>query len=156
MDSKKTGAMKLKLPTILLATFFAACTPLVNAQSWTLLGPPSRHSHSAIWDPVSAQMIIFGGLQTFTNTDLNDLWLGKTSTNLSDSFSALTPTGTPPQGRYGHVATYDTNSNRMMIFCGALGLPAPCANDVCILDAATGRSGTPNWISVTPAGPAPV
>src|SRR5258708_22082499 len=120
MDSKKTGAMKLKLPRILLITFFAACIPLLNAQSWTLLGPPSRHSHSAVWDPVSAQMIIFGGVQTFTNTDLNDLWLGKTATNLNDSFSALAPTATAPQGRYGHVATFDSVSNRMTLFCGGL------------------------------------
>jgi len=149
--------MKLKLSGVLLITlFFAACTPLLNAQSWTLLGPPSRHSHSAVWDPVSAQMIIFGGLQTFTNTDLNDVWLGKTSTTLSDSFSALAPTGTPPQGRYGHVATYDPNSNRMTIFGGGLGLPAPCANDVWILDVANGRNGTPNWIAVSPTGAAPV
>lgn len=148
--------MKLKLPGILLIIFFAACTPLLNAQSWTLLGPPSRHSHSAVWDPVSAQMIIFGGLETFTNTDLNDVWLGKTSTTLSDSFSALAPTGTPPQGRYGHVATYDSVSNRMTIFGGGLGLPAPCANDVWILDAANARNGTPNWIAITPSGTAPV
>src|SRR5258708_23448308 len=128
--------MKLRLPSIFLIAFIlvTACSQLVNAQSWTLLGPPSRHSHSAVWDPVSAQMIIFGGLQTFTNTDLNDLWLGKTSTNLSDRFSALTPTGTAPQGRYGHVATYDSVSNRMTVFGGGLGLPAPCANDVWILD----------------------
>src|SRR5260370_34821042 len=105
MDSKTTGAMKLKLPRILLATFFAACTPLLNAQSWTLLGPPSRHSHSAVWDPVSAQMIIFGGLQTFTKTDLNDVWLRKTGTNQNDRLIALAPTGTPPQAEYRHNAT---------------------------------------------------
>jgi len=147
--------MKSKLPGILLVIFVAACTPLLNAQSWTLLGPPSRQSHSAVWDPVSAQMIIFGGLETFTNTDLNDVWLGKTGTNLNDSFSALAPTGTPPQGRYGHVATYDSVSNRMTIFGGALGLPAPCANDVWILDGANGTNGTPNWIAFTPSGTAP-
>src|SRR5260370_7256559 len=156
MDSKTTGAMKLKLPRILLATFFAAVPPLLNAQGWALVGPPPRHSHSAVWDPVSAQMIIFGGLQTFTNTDLNDVWLGKTGTNLNDSFIALAPTGTSPQGRYGHIATYDPNSNRMTIFGGGLGLPAPCANDVWILDAANARNGTPNWIAITPSGTAPV
>jgi hypothetical protein len=153
----KFAANKLKpVGVALLASFLVAvCTPLVSAQRWTLLGPPSRHSHSAVWDPTSAQMIIFGGLETFTNTDLNDLWLGKTATNLNDSFSALTPTGTPPQGRYGHVATYDSVSNRMTIFGGGLGLPAPCANDVWILDAANGRSGAPNWIAVTASGTAP-
>src|SRR5258708_19531241 len=115
--------MKLKLPGILLTVFFAACTPLLNAQSWTLLGPPSRHSHSAVWDPVSAQMIIFGGLQTFTNTDLNDVWLGKTGTNLNDSFIALPPTGTSPQGRYGPIPTYHPNNNPMPIFPTAPRLP---------------------------------
>src|SRR5260370_31360603 len=110
--------MKLKISSILLFALssFAACTPLLNAQSWTLLGPPSRHSHSAIWDPVSAQRIIFGGLQTFTNTDLNDVWLGKTDTNLNDSFIALAPTGTPPHVRYGQLSAYDPNSNHMTIF----------------------------------------
>ena len=73
--SQEFAAMKFKLPSVLLIAFFlvAAYAPLVNAQTWTLLGPPSRHSHSAVWDPVSAQMIIFGGLGTFTNTDLNDV-----------------------------------------------------------------------------------
>jgi hypothetical protein len=101
-------------------------------------------------------MIIFGGLETFTNTDLNDVWVGKTSTSLSDNFSSMAPTGTAPQGRYGHVATYDSNSNRMTVFGGGLGLPGPCANDVWILNGANGRSGTPNWIAVTPTGTAPV
>jgi hypothetical protein len=150
--------MKSKVPSVFLFAFcfITACPSVVSAQSWTLLGPPSRHSHSAVWDPASSQMIIFGGLETFTNTDLNDLWLGKTATNLNDSFSALTPTGTAPQGRYGHVATYDSASNRMTIFGGGLGLPAPCANDVWILNGANGRSGTPNWIAVTPSGTTPV
>jgi hypothetical protein len=150
--------MRLKTVSIPAAAvfFIAVCTSLMGAQTWTLHGPPSRHSHSAVWDPTSKQMIIFGGLETFTNTDLNDLWLGTTATNLDDSFTALAPTGAAPQGRYGHVATYDPNSNRMTIFGGGLGLPGPCANDVWILNGANGRSGTPNWIAVTPSGTAPV
>ena len=152
----KFAVTKSMLSRLLLATFvFIAASSLLTAQSWTLLGPPSRHSHSAVWDPTSSQMIIFGGLETFTNTDLNDVWVGKTSTTLSDSFSALAPTGTAPQGRYGHVATYDANSNRMTIFGGGTGAPAPCANDVWILNGANGRSGTPNWISLSPSGTAP-
>jgi hypothetical protein len=152
------AAMKSRLPRLLLVAFiiFPLCSQFLQAQTWTLLGPPSRHSHSAVWDPTSAQMIIFGGLETFTNTDLNDVWVGKTSTTLSDNFSSMVPTGTAPQGRYGHVATYDSISNRMTVFGGGLGAPGPCANDVWILDGANGRSGTPNWIAVTPSGTAPV
>ena len=153
----KLAAMKFKLLGFaLVVALFAVCAPSVDAQTWALHGPNSRHSHSAVWDPTSAQMIIFGGQETTTNTDLNDVWLGKTSTNLDDSFTAEGPTGTLPAGRYGHVSTYDPTSNRMTVFGGGLGLPAPCANDVWILTGANGRNGTPNWIAVTPSGTPPV
>jgi hypothetical protein len=154
----KSAVIKVRLPRLFFIAFIvlSASSSLLQAQTWTLIGPPSRHSHSAVWDPVSAQMIIFGGLETFTNTDLNDVWVGKTSTTLSDNFNSMAPTGLAPQGRYGHVATYDSNSNRMTVFGGGLGLPGPCANDVWILNGANGRSGTPNWIAVTPSGTAPV
>jgi hypothetical protein len=152
--------MKFKVSNFLVVAcalmVAAASGPLGNAQTWTLHGPVSRHSHSAVWDPVSAQMIIFGGQETTTNTDLNDVWLGKTSTNLSDSFTAEAPTGTLPAGRYGQVATYDSSTNRMTIFGGGLGLPAPCANDVWVLSGANGRNGTPAWMAITPSGTAPV
>ncbi len=100
-------------------------------------------------------MIIFGGKEAITNTNLNDVWLGTTSTNQSESFTAETPSGTAPQGRYGQVATYDSNSNRMMIFGGSVGASSSCDNDVWILIGANGQSGTPSWISVTPSGMAP-
>ena len=111
----------------LLLLFLLGSTVFLGAQVWTLAGPQSRHSHTAVWDPNSAQMIIFGGQETSTNTDLADVWLGVTTAQQSDQFNQLLPTGTAPHGRYGHVATYDPNSNRMTIFGGAIGLPAPCA-----------------------------
>jgi hypothetical protein len=128
--------------------------PVLNAQVWTLAGPSSRHSHTAVFDPSSAQMIIFGGQETATNTDLNDVWLGVTSAQQNDRFIQVLPTGTVPQGRYGHTATYDPNTNRMTIFGGALGLPSPCANDVWLLDGANGRVGA-SWIALTPSGTPP-
>jgi len=129
--------------------------PLWPAQSWTLHGPSGRNSHSAVWDPTSAQMIIFGGQQATTNTNLNDVWLGTTSTSQDDSFTAESPSGAAPEGRYGHVATYDSNSNRMMIFGGRTGTSSSCANDVWILTGANGQNGTPAWVSVTPSGNPP-
>jgi len=129
--------------------------PLWPAQSWTLHGPPGRSGHSTVWDPNSRQMIIFGGQQAITKTNLNDVWLGTTSTTQNDSFTAESPSGTAPQGRYGHVAAYDSNSNRMMIFGGGVGSTSSCANDVWILSGANGQSGTPSWISVAPSGTAP-
>jgi uncharacterized protein YjdB len=129
--------------------------PLWPAQSWTLHGPPGRSSHSVVWDPNSRQMIIFGGKEAITNTNLNDVWLGTTSTALNEGFTAESSSGTAPQGRYGHVGTYDSHNNRMMIFGGSVGASSSCDNDVWILSGANGQSGTPSWISVTPSGTAP-
>ncbi len=122
--------------------------------SWTLRGPSGRRSHSAVFDPVSQQMIIFGGLQTATNAGLNDVWLGVITSTLTESFVVESPTGPAPQGRYGHVATYDSTNNRMMVFGGNVG-SSTCANDLWILTGANGQSGTPAWISATVSGTAP-
>jgi hypothetical protein len=138
-----------------LLFFLLASAIFLGAQVWTLAGPQSRHSHSAVWDPNSAQMIIFGGQETATNTDLSDVWLGVTTAQQSDQFNQLLPTGTAPHGRFGHVATYDPNSNRMTIFGGAIGLPAPCSNDAWLLDGANGHSGAASWVELTPTGSAP-
>lgn len=140
---------------IFLILLIAALNGKLNAQVWSLEGPSSRHSHTAVFDPSTEQMIIFGGQQTATNADLNDLWLGSTSTTQNDSFKQLLPGGSLPSGRYGHVATYDSASNRMMIFGGAEGLPSPCANDVWILANANGRNGNPTWGQETTSGSAP-
>jgi hypothetical protein len=126
----------------------------LSAQVWTLHGPQSRHSHTAVFDPTTKQMIIFGGQETSTDTDLSDVWLGVTSQNQDDRFTQLLPTGTAPKGRYGHVATYDPASNRMTIFGGAEGLSSPCANDVWILEGANGN-GTASWTAEAPTGTAP-
>ncbi|HYM78923.1 MAG TPA: kelch repeat-containing protein [Candidatus Dormibacteraeota bacterium] len=147
--------MKLKRALFTFSMFSTfVCGTLLNAQVWTLEGPSSRHSHTAVFDPVSAQMIIFGGQSSATGASLNDVWLGVTSSTQSDSFTQEFPTGTAPQARYGHVAAYDSGSNRMTIFGGALSASS-CANDVWILDGANGQSGTPAWVTGAPSGTAP-
>ena len=47
--------------------FIAALTALAPSaigQTWSLHGPASRNSHTAVWDSVTSQMIIFGGLES--------------------------------------------------------------------------------------------
>ncbi len=143
-----------RLTYLLLVSFLLGSGSFLNSQIWTLHGPQSRHSHTAVFDPTTKQMIIFGGQETSTDEDLNDVWLGVTSSNQDDSFTQLLPAGTVPHGRYGQVATYDPSTNRMTIFGGAEGLPSPCANDVWILDGANGN-GSASWIPETPSGTAP-
>ncbi|MGH9493743.1 MAG: Kelch repeat-containing protein [Candidatus Sulfotelmatobacter sp.] len=123
-----------------------------NPQAWTLHGPPGRKAPSAVWDPVSQQMIIFGGQQSSNSANLNDVWLGTTSTSQNDSFTQETPSGTPPAARFGHVATFDSVNNRMTVFGGNSG---SCANDAFVLSAANGQSGTPAWLSLAPTGAKP-
>jgi hypothetical protein len=143
-----------QLGSLFLLLVFLGSATFAGAQVWALAGPASRHSHTAVFDPASGQMIIFGGQETATNTDLNDVWLGVTAATQDDHFNQLLPTGTAPQGRYGHVATYDPGSNRMTIFGGALGVSSPCANDAWILDGANGN-GSATWIALTPSGTPP-
>lgn len=121
-------------------------------QAWSLHGPPGRKSHTAVWDPVSQQMIIFGGQQSSNNTNLNDVWLATTSTTQNDSYTAETPSGQAPAARFGHVATFDSVNNRMTVFGGNSG---SCANDVWVLTGANGQNGTPAWQSLTTAGTKP-
>ena len=37
--------------------------------------PPSRDGHTAVWDPMSNHMIVFGGFEFFGGAPLNDLWI---------------------------------------------------------------------------------
>ena len=128
--------------------------PLSGTPNWTFSGPLGRRSHSAVFDPNSQQMIIFGGLQSATSTSVNEVWLGALTTTQNETFIAESPSGTAPQGRYGHVATYDSATNRMMVFGGNV-TASSCANDVWILSGANGQSGTPAWISASISGVAP-
>ena len=41
----------------------------------------TRDSHTAVWDPINSQMIVFGGIQGCGCGALNDLWFYKPSTN---------------------------------------------------------------------------
>ncbi|MFN3484015.1 MAG: kelch repeat-containing protein [Planctomycetota bacterium] len=120
---------------------------------WTQLTasgtPPSaRWGHSAIYDPVGHQMIVFGGedggpsLPTTVHALRLDIL----------SWTTLSLSGSPP-GRYDHSAVYipDPSTPRMILFGGynrndALGdlweltLPA---------------SGSPAWTQLSPSGSPP-
>lgn len=125
------------------------------AQTWQPAGPPPRTAYSAILDTTTNSMVVFGGALPTSNhnpkVDLNDVW----RLNGSLTWTALSPTGTPPAGRYDHSAVYDEANNRMIIFGGAEGNASPCANDVWVLTNATGKTGTPAWLQLAPSGTVP-
>jgi len=95
----------------------------LGSQQWSQIfpaggTPTGRESATAIYDPIEQQMVIFGGWNNSGNqTDPNVLNLG------APRWSPLFPSGTSaPSARWGHVAVYDPEGDRMVIFGGsALG-----------------------------------
>jgi N-acetylneuraminic acid mutarotase len=100
--------------------------PAGNAGSWALLtpagGPPTpRVFHTAAWDPVGAQMLVFGGSGN-GNVSLNDLWAYRPGSD-AETWTLLGPAGGPPAARSGHAATWDRTGARMLISGGTTSAP---------------------------------
>jgi hypothetical protein len=102
---------------------------LAHTLAWTELapgGPPprARHTHSAIYDPVRDRMVVFGGFDGADYRD--DVW----ALSLADTlvWTELTPSGTPPSGRFGQSAIHDPVRDRMVVFGGSSY--SGCFNDV--------------------------
>jgi hypothetical protein len=89
------------------------------AWSFVPLGPIKRTEHSAAYDGLRQQMVIFGGLdhfQFFDGSDLNaETWFLKLSG--SPTWSPQSFLGTP-MFRQGHSAVYDAANQRMVMFGG--------------------------------------
>ncbi|PYX45242.1 MAG: hypothetical protein DMG79_19670, partial [Acidobacteria bacterium] len=141
-------------------SIFSTATLTVNSAvsqpGWSEEGPLARLSHSTVYDSATQQMIVFGGQVPSGSNNLNDVWLATTSLTPSATltWTVLQPTGTKPSARFGHIAAYDQNTNRMLLFGGGEGQPGPCANDTWVLDGANGKSAA-NWIELNPSGTAP-
>ncbi len=123
-----------------------------GSSQWYIAGPLVRYSQSAFYDSSTGSLFVFGG-QHALNINFNDY--ERDSGVLAPSnvgWTKLSATGAPA-ARFGHTGLYDSASNRMMVFGGGLGGPAPCANDYWILKQAS--TGTPTWTQVSPFGSTP-
>ncbi len=167
----KCTAMKSKSEAF-KALFGGGLTLLLNltlagpaaAQTWTQLfptgGPPAaRHSHTAVYDPGSNRMIVFGGRSEFGPTLFNDVWVLTSANGLSGTpqwiqLLPATPSGAPAP-RWIHGAGYDAANNIMIVFGGGLGSSSPCVNDVWLLTNANGLGGTPTWMPLATTGSVP-
>ena len=131
------------------------------AQTWTELSPtggppPGRHHHSAVYDPTTNQMIVFGGRTSLPVPfgHVNDLWSLSDANGIgSPVWMQLAPAGTAPSPRFVHRVSYDEANDRMIVFGGGLGVSSPCTNDVRVLVDASGAGGTPTWTPLFPTGP---
>jgi hypothetical protein len=128
-----------------------------------------RDLHSAVYDPGTNMMIIFGGqLPGLANPDgtvafqnLNDVWALTNANGLGGApqwtnLIANGASGSPP-ARHGQKAVYDAANDRMMIFAGCEGFcdPITSPGEVWVLANASGSGGTPTWEQLSISGPAP-
>src|SRR5437879_5428382 len=82
--------------------------------TWTQLqttnDPPARFRHSAVYDPVTNRMIIFGGTTANDGGSfLSDVWVLTNANGLNGNSSPWvqrTPIGGPPDGRSQNGAIY--------------------------------------------------
>jgi hypothetical protein len=129
--------------------------PAWKKQTPTGTVPPIREGHTAVFDPNTNKMIVFGGNDC--NGDYyNDLWIlsNADASTATPSWAQVTPIGTPPSVRSQATAIYDSVNNVMTVFGGGSSNTA-VDNDVWTLTNANGVTGTPTWTQLKPTGTAP-
>jgi len=138
----------------------------VSPSAWTQLTPAgalpaARARHSAVYDPNTNSMTIFGGdlAVGYCFAQSNDVWVLANANGLGGppAWTQLTPAGALPTVREGHSAVYDGANNRMIVLGGEmLGCPFDPNPEIWVLDNANGAGGTPSWTQLSPAaGAAP-
>ena len=136
-----------------------------GASAWTTVipnsaagSPAARDFHTAVYDSSNSRMIVFGGCSfsgDLCATLLNDVWVLTNANGVSGTptWVQLSPAGTPPPGRWGHAAAYDSTNNRMIVYGG--DNLSVTFSDVWVLSNANGLGGTPTWTQLSPAGGPP-
>jgi len=127
--------------------------------------PLTRQFASAVYDPNSNRVIVFGGCIGAINCYnlspgpqlFNDVWVLTNANGFggTPTWIQLEPTGSSPSARFLHTAVYDPTTNRMIIWGGDTWvLSGGGPNDVWVLlnanglDKATGQPATPEWMQL--------
>jgi N-acetylneuraminic acid mutarotase len=104
---------------------------LGGTPTWTQLSPAggsptARSSHSAVYDPATQRMVVFGGQAA---GDLsNQIWELTNANGLGGTpvWSQRTPAGSPPVARDAHTAVLNTATNRMTVYAGRTCVAGDC------------------------------
>jgi len=122
---------------------------LGGTPAWTQLiptgVPPSpRDQHTAVYDPASNRMVVFGGAIA-AGGDANDVWVLENANGLggTPAWTLLIPTSVPPSPREKHTAVFNTATNRMVVFAGFTQTTSSYLNDVWVLTDANGVPPAP-------------
>jgi hypothetical protein len=129
-------------------------TPVWQLLSPTGSAPTVRDDHTAVYEPGSNRLIVFGG-DNCCGGRFNDTWILTNANGLggTPTWLQLAPSGTLPPARAGHMAACDSANNRMMVF-GGNGYGS-FYNDTWVLANANGLGGTATWTQLAPTGPLP-
>jgi hypothetical protein len=126
---------------------------LGGTPTWTQLSPSgpapvARELTSAVYDPGSNRLIVFGG--SSATVGLNDVWVlsNANGSGGAPAWTELAPSGGAPSARAGFSAVYDATNNRMTIYGG--GDSSGILNDAWVLSDANGLGGTPTWTQLGP------
>jgi hypothetical protein len=93
-----------------------------DGSSWAILsrtvitsaGPPSGIVPATAWDPISNQLIMFGGVKPMTQAPApNDMWAW------SGTWSQIKPTHLPPSDWGGQAMTIDPTTNQVLMLDGS-------------------------------------
>lgn len=123
--------------------------------AWTHDGPRSRQAHTAVYDPDTNSMIIFGGSHSPAFGAINDTYVTPVSAPNEDWQGGLSLVNAPPPV-YGHVAGYNPANQTMVVATGATGTGqlAPCLNGAW-QELNANRVGTPSWVQPAVTGTPP-
>lgn len=114
--------------------------------------PASRRLHCAVYDPLHARMIVFGGLSVGGGGEpLDQVW----TLSLGDrpEWSSHLVSGPVPARRYGASAIFDPARDRVIMFGGSIAFlgPEPESDEIWALS----LTGTPTWTLLSAAGEPP-
>ena len=140
------GVPRLGLTNEVWEVLMASGKPIWRLLTPLGVPPSSRADHTAIYESFGHRMLVFAG-EDFSGLQ-SDVW--ELSLIPPVTWTKLNPSGTPPDPRHGHVASYDPVENRMLVHGGRFATGS-FASDVweLSLDAA------PVWKELTPEGSLP-
>lgn len=130
-------------------------TLIVKPMQWVEAGvnasdpqPPGLSGHTAVYDEVSDQMIVFGG--EVPGGLSADLWSLQDVTGSAPLWNQVSAGGSSlPAARTGHKAVYDSDGKRMIIW-GGVGQDQDFVVDrLWVLTDADGSGGTPTWVPLS-------
>ncbi len=151
----ETGSGSYRSDVWVLSDATGTGTPAWSQLSPTGTPPSGRCCSSAVYDPGSNRLILFGG-QNGSPTFFSDVWI-LTNANGIGGTAAWIPVALPggPAGRVFSQPQYDPATKRMVLFGGLLDQSANASNETWILENADATTGSPRWIAATPSGSAP-